>query len=351
MSSSISTPTLGRVRFVVQILSFLFLVYGGLLVGHYSAEKISGSLPALSCAYDQLNGSYCVLIPTQHQLHHRVGEALVQIQQFSYKVVIPLLFTFLSFYVFFVFLNKMFCGWICPLGTFQEMMYKMSHFFGLQKNHSLASNQLRYVRPIKWLLLTILVFILPLVAGLGVAPHAAGDAFCQVCPSRVLTTLASGNFEQLTINTAGVADIIFSSIRALLFGTIVILSMTMRQPFCRICPLLAFNALFQKLSPMRLVKKEHEKCEKCGVCTKACPMDIQEIWKESGSKAFHDDCTLCGRCAEFCPDDDVIQVKFGPLALFSSSRDYYKKRIRQEKPEGIKAGKKAKPRPVAVEPG
>ena len=343
------SPTLGRVRFVVQILSFIFLVYGGLPVGHYSAEKISGSLPALSCAYDQMNGGYCVLIPTQHQLHHRVGEALVQMQQFSYKVLIPLLFTFLSFYVFFVFLNKMFCGWICPLGTFQEFMYKMARFFGLQKQHDLSTNQLRFVRPVKWLMLVILVFILPLIAGLGVAPHAAGDAFCQVCPSRVLTTLATGNFEQLTINTAGLADMIFSSIRALLFGIIVILSMVIRQPFCRICPLLAFNALFQKLSPMRLVKHPHEKCKKCGVCTKACPMDIHEIWKESGSKAFHDDCTLCGRCAEFCPDDDIIEIKFGPLALFKSKREYYKKRIRQEKPEGFRVTKKAKPRKVAEE--
>jgi len=341
MSQWIHPPTLGRVRFAVQILSFLFLVYGGLIVGHYSAEKISGALPALSCAYDQLNGGYCVLIPTQHQLHHRVGEAIVQMQQFSYKVLLPLLFTFLSFYLFFVFLNKMFCGWICPLGTFQEMMYKMARFFGLSRQQDVPQGRLKVVRPVKWLMLAILVFILPLVAGLGVTPHATGDAFCQVCPSRILTTLASGDLEQLTINTNGIADIVFSSIRALLFGIIVILSMVVRQPFCRICPLLAFNALFQRLSPMRLVKHEHEKCNKCGICTRACPMDIHEIWQQSGNKAFHEDCTLCGRCAEFCPDDDVIEIKFGPIQIFGSKRDYYKKRIKQEKPEGFPVKRKA----------
>ena len=306
MSSSISAATLGRVRLVVQILSFLFLVYGGLLVGHYSAEKISGSLPALSCAYDQLNGGYCVLIPTQHQLHHRVGEALVQMQQFSYKVIIPLLFTFLSFYVFFVFLNKMFCGWICPLGTFQEMMYKMSHFFGLQKNHSLSVNQLRFIRPIKWLMLAILVFILPLVAGLGVAPHAAGDAFCQVCPSRVLTTLASGNFEQLTISTAGVADIIFSSIRALLFGSIVVLSMTMRQPFCRICPLLAFNALFQKLSPMRLVKKSMRSVKSVA----SAPKPARWIFRKSGKSQDQKPFMMIARYAVDVPNSVLMIMSF-----------------------------------------
>ncbi len=346
---SIQTPTLGRVRLVVQVLSFLFLVYGGLIVGHYSAEKISGALPALSCAYDQLNGGYCVLIPTQHQLHHRVGEAIVKMQQFSFKVVIPLLFTFLSFYIFFVFLNKMFCGWICPLGTFQELMYKMARFFGLQKRHDVTTNQLKFVRPLKWLMLTILVFILPLVAGLGVAPHATGDAFCQVCPSRILTTLATGDFEQLTINTVSGTDMAFTIIRALLFGIIVILAMVVRQPFCRICPLLAFNALFQKLSPMRLVKHDHEKCGKCGICTRACPMDIHEIWKLSGSKAFHEDCTLCGRCAEYCPDDNVIEIKFGPIQLFGAKREYYKNRISQEKPDGTPGKKRSKAPTLKVE--
>jgi polyferredoxin len=257
-----------------------------------------------------------------------------------------LLFTFLSFYVFFVFLNKMFCGWICPLGTFQEFMYKMARFFGLERRQDVPQDKLKMIRPIKWLMLAVLVFILPLVAGLGVTPHATGDAFCQVCPSRILTTLATGNLEQLTITTTGVTDIVFSAIRALLFGIIVILAMVVRQPFCRICPLLAFNALFQRLSPMRLVKHEHEKCNKCGICTRACPMDIHEIWKQSGSKAFHEDCTLCGRCAEFCPDDNIIEIKFGPMQLFGSKRDYYKNRIRQEKPEGIPVKKSAARKPI-----
>ncbi len=83
------------------------------------------------------------------------------------------------------------------------------------------------------------------------------------------------------------------------------------------------------------MKKQYDKCEKCGVCEKACPMDIHEIGREHGSKAFHEDCTLCGRCAEYCPDDDVIQIRFFGIRLFGSSRDYYKSRVKQESPEGM----------------
>ena len=325
--------SLTRVRLITQILSFIFLVYGGLVIGHYAADKLSGTLPALSCAYDKLDSDYCVLIPTQHQLHHRVGEGIVRLQKFSAELLLPLVFTFISFYVFFVFLNKAFCGWICPLGTFQEWLYRLGRYLRLP-SYMLPEGKTGKFRPIKWLMLIGLVFVLPLLAGLGVTPHAAGDAFCQICPSRILTTLATGDTEQLVIAQSSIADMVFSIIRVVLFGAILVLSLTVRQPFCRVCPMLAFHALFRRLSPMRLVKYPNKKCQKCGICHKACPMDIHEIWHKDGPKAFHEDCTLCGRCAEFCPDDDIIKVKFGPLPIFSSSRDYYKRRIRQEKPDG-----------------
>ena len=57
--------------------------------------------------------------------------------------------------------------------------------------------------------------------------------------------------------------------------------------------------------------------------------------RESGRKAFHEDCTLCGRCAEYCPDDEVIQIRFFGIKLFSSARAYYKRRVKQESPEGM----------------
>jgi ferredoxin-type protein NapH len=334
------TIRLGRLRFAVQLSMLVFLLYGGALLGHYAADKLSGTLPALSCAYDNQSSDYCVLIPFQHQVHHRVGEGLVRLQQFSVELILPLLFTLLSFLLLFVVLNKAFCGWICPLGTIQELMYRLGRKLGrpLQR---LQPGRVEKARPVKWLMLVGLVFTLPLAAGLGVAPHAAGDAFCQVCPSRVLTSLATGDGEQLAVNTQGWADLAFGALRAFLAGFVIIAALAVRQPFCRICPMLALHATFRRLSPTRLVKRQHDRCEKCGICHQACPMDIHEIWRQHGSKAFHEDCTLCGRCAEFCPDDGVIQIKAGPLTLFGSSRDYYRVRVKAEKPDGSRAKRRA----------
>jgi ferredoxin len=76
-------------------------------------------------------------------------------------------------------------------------------------------------------------------------------------------------------------------------------------------------------------------------------MDIKEISEQSSRKAYHEDCTLCGRCAEYCPQDGVIALKWGPLSLFASSREYYKNKVKTELPDGtvkpVKFAKNAAP--------
>jgi ferredoxin len=327
-------PTLGRLRFTVQIIMLFVTVYGGALLGSYTADRLSQALPALACSYDKSTADNCILIINQHQLHHRIGEALNKAQEMTFKVFIPALISVGIFFLFFVLINKAFCGWVCPMGTVQELLFRLGRRLG-RPLHQLDVHQTARVRPVKWLMLLVLVLGLPLLAGMGVASNELGDPFCQVCPSRLATTLLTADTEQIAVRTSTGINFFLGAAGNALFGFVIIAALAARQPFCRICPLLSWNALFQKLSPMRLVKKHYEKCEKCGVCEKACPMDIHEIAREHGKKAFHEDCTLCGRCAEYCPDDDVIQIKFFGIRLFGSSREYYKKRVKQENPEGM----------------
>lgn len=327
-------PTLSRFRFLVQLLTFVLSVYGGLLVGSYAAEKISTALPALSCAYDSSNGGYCALVPLQHQMDHRVGAVMAKAQQITVQVLIPVFVTFTTFLIFFFVLGKAFCAWVCPLGTIQEWLGKLGRRLGLEMR-AVPAGKLGRLRPVKWLILLGLVFFVPLLVGLGYAPHSAGNPYCDICPSRIVTTLLTANTEELAIRTGGDGvSLGLGIVGNLLAGFTIIAALAIRQPFCRICPMLAMNALFRHASLLRLTKVAHAKCEKCGICTKACPMDIPEIHHQHGRKAFNEDCTLCGRCAEFCPDDKIIQIKFGPLAVFSSAREYYKLRVKGETPEG-----------------
>ena len=182
-------PTLGRFRFSVQIVMLFVTVYGGALLGSYAVDRISQALPSLSCAYDKMTGDHCILIVDQHQLHHRVGTALTRIQDVTFKVFVPTLMSVGIFFMFFFFLNKAFCGWVCPMGTVQELLYRIGRRLGRPLNR-LNPNNVGKVRPVKWLMLLVLVLGLPLLAGMGVVPGEAGDPYCQVCPSRLLTTTA-----------------------------------------------------------------------------------------------------------------------------------------------------------------
>ena len=310
----------------VQFLAFLFLVYGGVIVGSYAADKVSHAFPALTCAYDTRSADYCALIPFQHQMAHRVGPALASGGQVL-QALLPTLTTLATFLLLFVVLNKAFCGWICPLGFFQEMAYLIGQKLGLKRFESLPPKLVDALRPVKWLILALLVFGFPLLVGLGVVGHELGNPYCSICPSRILTALANGDPRQLVIDGSGSGYFTLSAVATFLFGLMIALALQVRQPYCRICPMLALHAVFRKVGLVRLVKQATPRCAKCGLCAKACPMDISEIHSAmSRSDALHADCTLCGRCVEFCPDQDALQLKYAVVPLLRSGPDYFRTR-------------------------
>jgi len=267
---------LSVIRKIVQLLAFVFLVYGSVFVGFYSADKISGAFPALACAYDAKTADYCVLIPLQHQFGHLLGPA-ISAGVFGLSVIMPILTTLVSFLVLFVLLNKAFCGWLCPLGFFQEVLGMIGQKLRMNRTESLDSKLVERIRPAKWLMLGLLVILFPLASGLGFVGHELGDPFCKICPSRILTSLAAGQLNQLYIDTSSIGFMILSIIADTMFGLILVLSLSMRQPFCRICPMLAMHAMFSKEGLVRLVKHYTTRCDKCGLCAKACPMESTEI--------------------------------------------------------------------------
>ncbi|MEW8138815.1 MAG: 4Fe-4S binding protein [Candidatus Thiodiazotropha endolucinida] len=321
---------LSVLRKIVQLGAFIFFVYGGIITGYYLEDKISGALPALSCAYDFQGSDLCTLIPIQHQMDHRLGETIAKGGNLLMGIM-PTLITLGTFLLFFVVLNKAFCGWICPLGTFQEILQIIGQKLGLQRHESLSRDLVTRIRPVKWFILLLLVFAFPLLTGIGILNHDLGDPFCRICPSRILTTLATGETTQLYLDTANTTTIVMSLLGDFIFGLMIALALTVRQPFCRICPMLALHAVFRKIGLLRLIKNGTPRCDRCGLCAKACPMDIHEIHTDMESRnVTFEDCTLCGRCVEFCPDKDVLQLKYTLFPIFSSSPQYFKQRKKQQ---------------------
>jgi ferredoxin-type protein NapH len=226
---------LSVIRKLVQVAAFILFVYGSGVGAYYLADKLTHALPALSCAYD-LNGSdICALIPIQHQMDHRLGPVINEGGDIL-QGIMPTLITLGTFLVFFIFLNKAFCGWLCPLGTFQELLHNLGQKLGLQRRESVDPKLVKGMRPVKWAMLGALVFGFPLLTGLGYLNHDLGSPFCAICPSRILTTLANGETNQLVVDTASTTTMVLSILADFLFGLMIALSLTIRQPSAASAP-------------------------------------------------------------------------------------------------------------------
>lgn len=176
------------------------------------------------------------------------------------------------------------CGWICPFGALQDMMYKIRSF------KIRVPNPLRHLR---YASLILLVGIIPLITG--------ESSFCLLCPQ--------GGLE------AGVPLVIFShQIRSLL-GNLFIVKMAIlfgflflfvisKRPFCMIfCPLGAIFSLFNSFSLLRF-KVRQNSCEECDLCVDPCPTGIVP-YREVDSTA----CIKCWECIKACPTG-AIQVEW-----------------------------------------
>lgn len=116
--------------------------------------------------------------------------------------------------------------------------------------------------------------------------------FCRVCPVGTLTASIPA-----ILTTTGVKPSIFQwqNIRLLLLLLLVIAMVFISRPFCQsLCPLGAFYALLNKFTLFR-INFEKEKCVKCGLCSKICPMDL-DVPNEVGGP----ECIACGDCTKAC---------------------------------------------------
>lgn len=198
--------------------------------------------------------------------------------RFTYYVVGILIF-------FGITLGRVICGFLCPFGWFQELLYKIPvKKFGTKK--------LKALTYLKYVFLILFVFILPAVI---VNEVGMGDPFfCKyICPAGIL----EGGIP-LSIVNPDIRDSLgwlFTWKAAVLLG-VSTLSMFFYRPFCKwMCPLGAFYGLFNKISFYRYGIDQH-KCTKCGACAKVCKMDV-EVYKTPN----HSECIRCGDCLKTCP--------------------------------------------------
>lgn len=178
--------------------------------------------------------------------------------------------------LFGLFLGRTVCGFLCPFGLIQELLYKIP---GKKVRKNRITKKLSFL---KYVLLVTLVVIIPLLYGY--------PAFCKyICPAGTL----EGGIPLVLLNEPlqNMIGLIFSW-KVILLAGVIISSIFIYRSFCRfLCPLGAIYALFNKIS-LNGVTIDAKMCNNCDKCKRVCPMDIENV----GDR----ECIQCGLCIEAC---------------------------------------------------
>lgn len=179
------------------------------------------------------------------------------------------------------------CGWFCPFGWFQELMYKLPVPKWRLPNRF---NWIRYV----------------VLAALVVAiPYITSDPwFCKLCPAG---TLEAGI--PVVLLSPEVRSMVGAMywIKLSILGTFLAWMSVTKRPFCRwICPL---GALWSPLNPVSSFRLhvDQDTCIQCNRCQQVCPTDIR-VYENPNSAA----CIRCLQCIQVCPVDCISVVSPGP---------------------------------------
>ena len=152
--------------------------------------------------------------------------------------------------------GRIFCGWICPFGFLQDILYKIpSPKFTLPA----WSGYLKYV------ILVVTIFVIPFLIPSSVF------VFCRLCPAGTLES-------SIVWRAMGVVKTYppMFFIRLGILAFVILAAVAVSRSFCRvICPLGAILALFNRISLFRATTIKP--CSTCGVCVMHCPVEINPV--------------------------------------------------------------------------
>ena len=181
-------------------------------------------------------------------------------------------------------LGRFICGFLCPFGLLQELLYKTPT--------PKITRPWKWPRYLKYVLLAVFVIGWPL---LMVNPWGMGDpAFCKyICPAG---TLEAG-LPLLALNPPLLAAVgALFNVKLILALIVVAGCLFIYRFFCRyLCPLGAIYGLFNRISLYQL-RCHKTRCVECGLCRDACRLGVDPARQPQSAE-----CIRCGDCAAACP--------------------------------------------------
>lgn len=186
-----------------------------------------------------------------------------------------------------VLFGAVFCGYICPFGTFQEWIGKLGRkLFPGRYNRMVPARVDRVLRYLRYVVLALVLYQTAVSAKL---------VFQSVDPYYALFNFFTG-------------EVAVSAY--MMLGAIILLSLFIERPWCKyLCPYGALLGLFNSIRIFQ-IKRDESTCTGCKKCDGVCPMNI-EI---SAKRVIRDhQCIGCHKCLSdvSCPIKDTVVIAAG----------------------------------------
>ena len=212
---------------------------------------------------------------------------------------------FLAFLLMSLLLKKAFCAWLCPVGTFSELLWKLGRrIFG--RNLRLPRWADLPLRGLKYLLLGFFVFVI------GAMSAEALESF-MVTPYGLVADVKMLNFFREMGLTA-----------AIVIALLVLGSMLVENFWCRyLCPYGALMGLVSLLSPAK-IRRDAEACIDCGKCARACPagLPVDRLMQIRSAE-----CSACMVCVAACPAQNALQFALPPRRIAAPTQRWFRRTL------------------------
>jgi ferredoxin-type protein NapH len=241
-------------------------------------------------------------------------------------------------------LGRFFCGWLCPFGFYMDAITlirkaaKIRHR-DLPEKLNVALHNLRYVLLVFFLSVPfVLMWITPLpslqfipvLAVVLAGPFTPlgilmGPVIPLIVPWKGPLEISGLYFSYPYVQEIiSYANAFFAQGFAWIFVALTFVgSFFIRRVWCRFCPTGSSIAVVNrfkgfKWAPALHLDKDEEKCTKCGICKRVCPVQVTDVYEQKGGKIDTSMCMLCLRCVEMCPYEGCLKLKLGGKTVFKS---------------------------------
>jgi polyferredoxin len=196
------------------------------------------------------------------------------------------MFLLVAFLAISLLFRKAFCGWLCPVGTVSEMLWRLGRRF-FRRSFRLPRWADVPLRSLKYVLLGLFL------VAVGGMSAAAITAFLEG-PYGIIDDVKMLDF----FRYLGVVGFF-------VVGLLALASVFLQNFWCRyLCPYGALTGLAGLLSPAR-IRRAPVLCIDCAKCAKACPSLLPVDRLTSVRSA---ECMVCLECVAACPAEGALAM-------------------------------------------